>query len=272
MSQAEMTQSAGEQAVEVWNGELTIRFQVAGSGPPLLYLHPAMGMGPLDPFLTALTERYTLYAPELPGTSHGDPHSIHKVDDLWDLVLIYEEAIRGLELDAPPVLMGQSFGGMLAAELAAHFPEIASRLVLLAPLGLWRADAPVTDYMSAAPHELPAMLFADPTGPAAQATFTMPPDPEMAIAIQAGMVWAMGCSGKFLWPIPDRGLRKRLHRIAAPTLIVWGEQDNLVSSSYAEEFGAAIAQSEVKIVPGSGHIPQVEATAVTLALVTDFLG
>jgi pimeloyl-ACP methyl ester carboxylesterase len=249
-----------------------MRVQVAGSGPPLLYLHPAMGMGPLDPFLTALTNEYTLYAPELPGTSHGDPHSIHKVDDLWDLVLIYEEAIRGLELEEPPVLMGQSFGGMLAAELAARFPQIASKVVLLAPLGLWRDDAPVTDYMSAAPHELPEILFADPTGPAAQATFAMPPDPEMAIAIQAGIVWAMGCTGKFVWPIPDRGLRKRLHRISAPTLVVWGEHDKLISASYADEFGAAIADSRVEIVSGSGHIPQVEATEATLGIVREFLG
>jgi pimeloyl-ACP methyl ester carboxylesterase len=271
MSQAQTQPSIGEKVVEVWNGELAIRFQVAGSGPPLVYLHPAMGMGPLDPFLIDLAERYTIYAPEIPGTTPGDPHSIHKVDSLWDLVLIYEEAIRGLGLAEPPLLIGQSFGGMVAAELAAHFPGIGSKLILLAPLGLWREDAPVTDFMSARPEQLPAILFADPAGPAAVATFTMPPDPEMAIAIQSGMVWAMGCTGKFLWPIPDRGLRKRLHRITMPTLIVWGEKDNLVPSVYAEEFGDAIADSTVAIVPGSGHIPQVEATAATLALVGDFL-
>jgi pimeloyl-ACP methyl ester carboxylesterase len=270
MSQAEMT-PVGEQSVRVWNDQITIRFQVAGSGPPLLYLHPAMGMAPLDPFLTALTEQYTLFAPEVPGTTPGDPHSIHKVDDLWDLVLIYEEAIRGLGLEEKPVLMGQSFGGMLAAELAAHYPDLASKLVLLSPLGLWREDAPVADYMSTPPQELPALLFADANGPAAHATFAMPPDPDIAIAIQSGIVWAMGCTGKFLWPIPDRGLRKRLHRIAAPTLVLWGSEDRLVPSAYAEEFGAAIAGSTVEVIPDAGHIPQVEATETTLGIVQDFL-
>lgn len=55
----------------------------------------------------------------------------------------------------------------------------------------------------------------------------------------ASMVWALGCTGKFCWPIPDRGLAKRLHRVTAPTLIVWGEEDGLFSVAYAEEFARA---------------------------------
>lgn len=272
MSQAQMSPTIGETSVEVWGGELTIRFQVAGSGPPLLYLHPAAGLGPFDPFLTALTESFTIYAPEIPGTTPGDPQAIHKVDDLHDLVLIYEEAIRGLGLSEIPVLVGQSFGGMLAAELAAHFPGLASKLVLLAPLGLWREDAPVADYMNTPPQELPALLFADPSGPGAQAMFAMPDDPELVVAIQAAFVWALGCTGKFVWPIPDRGLRKRLHRISVPTLTVWGEEDRLNPVAYAEEFGKAIADNTVRVIPGVGHIPQVEASEKTLALVEEFLG
>ena len=50
--------------------------------------------------------------------------------------------------------------------------------------------------------------------------------------------WSLACTGKFIWPIPDRGLRKRLHRITAPTLIVWGHQDRLVKTVYADEFAA----------------------------------
>lgn len=272
MSNAQVTPTVETATVEVWNGELNIRFQRIGSGPPMLYLHPAAGLGPFDPFLTTLSERFTIWAPEVPGTTPGDPHAIHRVDDLWDLVLIYEEAIRALGLDEPPVLMGQSFGGMLAAELAAHFPSLPSKLILLDPIGLWRADAPIADYMSAPPTELPALLFADPAGPAAQAMFTMPDDPETAIAIQAGFVWALGCTGKFVWPIPDRGLRKRLHRISVPTLTIWGEQDRLVPVVYAEEFGARIRDNTVRIVSGAGHIPQMEATEATLAVVDEFLG
>lgn len=257
--------------IEVWSGALTIRFQVAGSGPPIVYLHPAAGLGHWDRFLTTLAGSHTLYAPEFPGTTPGDPHAIHKVDSLHDLVLVYEEAIRGLELDQPPVLIGQSVGGMLAAELAAHFPDLASRLVLLAPIGLWREDRPLADWMSTPPQLLPELLFADPSGPAAAAMFTMPPDPELAVEIQAGLVWAMGCTGKFVWPIPERGLHKRLHRIAVPTTIIWGRHDRLNPVDYAEEFGRRIADSEVHVLEESGHIPQVEQADATLEIVEAFL-
>lgn len=266
------TPTVERRSVEVAGGRLSLGFQVAGSGPPLLYLHPAAGMGHWDAFLTTLTERYTVYAPEVPGTTPGDPHAIHRVDDLWELVLAYEEAIRGLELTEKPVLVGQSFGGMLAAELAAAYPDLCSRLVLLAPLGLWQQDRPLANWMDTPPEELPGLLFADPTGEAAQSMFTMPDDPDLVIAIQAGMVWAMGCTGKFVWPIPERGLSRRLHRVTAPTLILWGEEDRLNPVGYAADFGAAIAGSVVQTIPGCGHIPQVEATAATLGHVEAFLG
>src|SRR5439155_7047164 len=102
----------GEQTLSVWNGRLKMRVKVAGAGSPLLYLHPAAGLA-WDPFLSHLAERYTVYAPEFPGTSAGDPHAIHQIDTLGNVVLAYEEMVRKLGL-VDPVVVGQSFGGMLA--------------------------------------------------------------------------------------------------------------------------------------------------------------
>jgi pimeloyl-ACP methyl ester carboxylesterase len=260
-----------DRALDVWNGKVTLHVKVLGNGSPVLYLHPAAGLV-VDPFLEAMAQEHTIYAPEVPGTSQGDPHAIHQVDDLHDLVLIYEEAIRALNLDGPPIAIGQSFGGMLASELAAHFPGIFSKLVLLDPIGLWREDAPLAKWIEAGPADLPAMLFHDPEGPAAKAVFTPPDDPELAIAGASAMVWAIGCTGKFVWPIPDRGLHKRLHRVDTPTLIIWGENDRLVPVTYAQEFGDRIKGSRVEIIPECGHIPQAEQPEQTLRLVRDFLG
>jgi pimeloyl-ACP methyl ester carboxylesterase len=260
-----------DHAVAVWNDRITVHFKVIGTGPPVVYLHPAAGLA-FDPFLLELSERHTIYAPEVPGTSAGDPHAIHQVDDLHDLILIYEEAIRALQLAEPPVAIGQSFGGMLAAELDAHYPNLFSKLVLLAPIGLWREDAPLANWMEAPAAELPGMLFHDPAGPAAKAMLTPPDDPEAAIAMQSGLVWALGCTGKFVWPIPERGLHKRLHRITAPTLIVWGENDNLNPVAYAAELASQIAGSRAEVIPSCGHIPQVEKSSETLGLVQQFLG
>lgn len=259
-----------EQTLEVWGGRIRLRVKTAGSGPPLVYLHPAGGLV-FDPLLAALASEYRIYAPEIPGTSAGDPYAIHEVDTLSDLVLLYEEAIRKLDLPARPVVFGPSFGGMLAAELASCFPGLFDRVVLCSPLGLWRPDLPIANWMTTPASELPALLFSDPDCAAAKAALTPPADPEAAVTVLSSMVWAQACTGKFVWSIPDRGLRKRLHRLTAPTLIVWGEDDALIPAGYASEFGAAIADSQVEIVAGAGHIPQAEQMATTLALVRGFL-
>ena len=258
-----------DRVVDVWDDTIGLRVKVRGQGPALVYLHPSAGLA-WDPFLDRLAERYTIYAPEFPGTSADDRYAIHRVDDLWQVVLMYEEALRRLGVE-DAVLVGQSFGGMLACELAAAYPDRFSRLVVLDPVGLWRDEMPVANWVAAPPTALPGLLFADPSGPAAQAMLTPPADPEEAIAAGAGLVWALGCTGKFLWPIPDKGLEARLHRITAPTLIVWGEQDRLISAGYADLFAARIAESKVEIIPGAGHIPQVEQTEATYAVVETFL-
>ena len=258
-------------ALKAWGGRLTMHVKTMGRGEPLVYLHPAAGLA-IDPFLMELSRRYTVYAPEVPGTSTGDPNAIYEVDSLSDLVLIYEETIRTLALPATPVVVGPSFGGMLAAELASHLPKLFKKVVLCDPFGLWRADLPIADWMTVPPSGLPGLLFKNPESPAAKRMFTPPPDPEQGVLLQSARVWALGCTGKFVWPIPEKGLHFRLHRIVAPTLIIWGEDDLLIPVAYAKEFAQAIGGSRVEIVQQCGHVPQVEQQEATLGLVLGFLG
>jgi pimeloyl-ACP methyl ester carboxylesterase len=265
----EVTPQIEERVLPVWDDRVALRVDVAGSGPPLVYLHSAAGLV-WDPFLERLAGERTVYAPRVPGTPPGEPEAIQEVDDIWDLVLLYEEAIRALGLDRP-TLMGQSFGGMLACELAAAYPQLFGALIVLDPIGLWRDDAPVANWLAVSPEKLPALLFHDPGHEAARAMQTLPEDPDAAVAAVAGTVWALGCTTKFVWPIPDKGLAKRLHRIEAPTLVVWGRQDRLAPVAYAEEFGRRIAGSRVELVDACGHIPQLEQPEATFALVSEFL-
>jgi pimeloyl-ACP methyl ester carboxylesterase len=261
---------AREEVVPVGDGRVDMRVQVRGSGPPLVFLHPAGGFA-WDPFLEELARARTVYAPLVPGTSPADPDAIDDVRDLWELVLLEQEALSALGLEGADII-GSSFGGMLACELQATFPGMFGKLVLLDPIGLWRDDAPVANWMMTAPEDLPGLLFADPSSEAAQAMFALPEDRgAMADAI-ATLTWAMGCTAKFVWPVPDRGLARRLHRITAATLVIWGKDDALVSSVYAEEFGRRIKRARVQVLEGCGHVPQVERRAETLALVREFLG
>lgn len=245
------------------------KIKVAGNGPPLVYLHAAGG--PIwDDFVEGLTERFTVYAPHHPGTGDTARESIHQVDSLWDLVLIYDEIFDALKLSSVPVV-GTSFGGMMACELAAYRPDRISKIVLLDPIGLWRDDAPVAPYMLMPPEKLLATLYKHLDAAPVQKAIKMPDDPKEAATVVADLVWALGATGKFVWPIPDKGLKKRIHRITAKALIIWGQDDALISSVYAKEFAQRIANSRVEIINDCGHVPQVERLEIVKPMVANFL-
>ena len=128
---------------------------------------------------------------------------------------------------------------MVAAEIAATSPHRVDKLVLIAPIGLWRDDHPVPDISGIPPASLPALVFADPDEPArAVAAGARPDRPESLFRASQTMASIL----QFIWPLPDKGLSKRLYRVKAPTLLVWGAQDGLVHPAYGEDFPAAIAE------------------------------
>ena len=159
----------------------------------------------------------TVYAPRYPGTSRGDPEAVHALDSWLDLIVYYGELLDRLELGAP-AFVGHSFGGLVAAEIAAAASRSVGRLVLIDPVGLWRDDLPVKNWMVLSDSERRPSLFADPAGEAAQQFFAVPSDPAARVDVLAQFIWAQACTGKFVWPMPDRGLKNRIapHRGADP--------------------------------------------------------
>jgi pimeloyl-ACP methyl ester carboxylesterase len=78
---------------------------------------------------------------------------------------------------------------------------------------------------------------------------------EILIAMSRGFRTA----AKFLFPIPENGLERRLWRIKAPTMVVWGEQDKFISPIYADIFREKIANSEIVRLPNTGHLIGLES-------------
>lgn len=259
--------STREQVVEVRKGMFQTRVLIKGDGPPVVFLHGISGLK-WDPFLDDLATRFTVYAPMFPGSDCSA--DIDHLDNLWDVVLYKYELLDQLGLRSPAVV-GHNFGGMVAAEMAATNPERVSRLVLIAPYGLWRDDYPTTDPVANFPDTLNRATFYDPEGPVAQEILAQPTDPEEASAAFVRWNAAMGSATKFLWPIPDKGLKKRLHRIQAPTLLVWGKQDGMVPPVYANEFASRIADARIKLIDQAGHLPHREQREQVSALILDFL-
>jgi pimeloyl-ACP methyl ester carboxylesterase len=257
-----------QRTLTVWQGQVPFRVHVAGSGPAVMFLHGPWGLK-WRSFLDALTGRFTVYAPEHPGTTPGDPDAIRHIDSLWDLVLCYDEMLDRLGL-SEVMLIGHSFGGMVACEIAAARPSRIRRMALIDPIGLWKDDAPVTNWMLLSAQDLPRYVFRDVNGPAAKALFAIPDDLEDGALARTNLTWAMGSTGKFIWPIPDKGLRKRIHRIEAHTLLIWGAEDRLVPFVYAEEFSRRLPKTRIEVVKEAGHAPHMEHPESVAALVEAF--
>ena len=256
--------------LRLWQNKVDTEIEIAGSGPALVYLHGPWGLAPDRAFIARLAGSHTVYAPKHPGTSRGNHEAVHALDSWLDLVVYYGELFDRLELRAP-ALVGHSFGALVAAEIAAAVPRAIGKLVLIDPVGLWRDDHPVKNWMVLSDVERRSTLFADPEGEASQRFFSVPTDPAERIDALAQFIWSQACTGKFVWPVADRGFKLRSHRITAPTLIVWGKADRIIAPIYAEEFATRIADARIAMIDDAGHLPHHEQPAAVARVVTEFL-
>lgn len=248
-----MTAQATEiRMLEIGNNRPPVEVWEAGQGSPLVYLHGAGGLMPDDLFFQALAGQFHVHAPLLPG--YGGSLGEELLMDMLDATLHTGDVIEALGLDNP-ALVGHSMGGMLAAELASLAPNDVGRLALIAPAGLWLETHPIEDLFAKLPFELPELLFHDVAlGEKLLAAGMDLEDPAFLADFLVIRARRLGMAGKLLFPIPDRGLSRRLHRIKAKTLILWGESDRLINPVYGEAFAAAIANSELRTLPEAGHL------------------
>lgn len=251
--------------VSVRGGRFTTSMMRGGSGPPLLFLHGAGG--PMDgaPFLDDLARHFTVFAPAHPGFGPGE--GIEHLDDVLDFTLYYLDFLEEVGIEKPHVV-GHSLGGMLAAEMAALAPQLLNRLVLICPAGLWLDAVPIPDFFTFSPEQLVRSALHDPKGPVGKALLAQLRDPRLALSSYR----CLASAGKFLWPIPEKGLRKRIHRVKLPTLVIWGASDGLIPTVYADAFHASIPGSQVAILNGAGHLPMLEQREAFVQAVTCFLG
>ena len=253
------------QVITVSGAEIEVASK--GSGEPLVYLHGAYGYRGWHPFLDALAEQFTVYAPIQPGFIDSAPGP-DDIDDMLDLTLYHFDLLDALGLDAPNIV-GHFLGGMIAAEMAALRPASVGKLVLAAPAGIWLEDDPGIDYFATPMEELRGVLFADPNSEAAKSILPEPQDDLERGTQIIERVRSLATVGKFLWPIPDKGLKKRMPRITAPTLVIVGEQDKVVPASYGNEFASRIEGASVHTMASAGHMMMLEQAGEFAGVVTE---
>ncbi len=237
-----------------------------GQGPTVVWLHGPHGLRGHDPVVAALTQRYAVIAPLAPGVA--DLSEIDNVDDVHDLALHYDAVFDALNLDRI-TLIGHSFGAMTAAEYAAHYPRRVGKLILLSPFGLWTDAHPVADLFSVPYANFNAMLWKG--GKPSPEMSDPADDPNDPVEKQVALAQAMTTVAKFIWPIPDRGLRRRLPRITAQTLVIHGTDDAFVPVHYADEFVGAIRGARTAVIAGAAHMAPYEQPAEVLRLIDEFV-
>ncbi len=248
-------------------GAFDVRVWSAGSGAPILYLHGFEHHPGAASFLARLSRNHAVRAPEHPGC--GESTGFEENYDVIDVALYYRRMIEAWN-NGPVDVIGHSLGGMFAAELAALSPHLVRRLVLVDAYGLWLDDNPMPDPFALAPKELEAAKWFDPNkAPMPEPSAFNAENGSRALAIFRAQ--NLGTATKFMWPVPDRGLNRRLPYVKAPTLIVHGAADGLVPLAYAQAFARLIPQARVTVIRNAGHLPMIEAEDEFISTVNDFL-
>jgi pimeloyl-ACP methyl ester carboxylesterase len=235
-----------------------------GDGPPLLFLHAAGGAGRWHEFHELLARDFTVFAPDHPGFGASD--EFPDVTDMTDLVYHYLDVIERLGL-ARPHVVGGSFGGWLAAELAVHTPPAVGSLMLLSAAGLRLPDHPIADLFLMTPPELVAALFRDP----AKAAGLFPAEPGVDDVLAAYR--DMAAFARFAWTpfLCNPKLERRLRRVTAPTRVVWPADDRVVPIAHGHRYAELIPKAELTVIEDCGHAMYFERPAEFAGVVTEFL-
>jgi pimeloyl-ACP methyl ester carboxylesterase len=246
------------------------RVREAGAGAPLVFLHGAGGLLPDEPLLAKLAERFHVLAPVWPG--FGEDAGEERLEDMLDFTLHGWDVVEALGLERPH-LVGHSMGGMIAAEMACVNNAGLGKLALLAPVGLWLDAHPIPDLFATPPWELPGLLFFDPA--AGQKALLAGLDFGNDAALTRFMVEnarRLGTAGKILFPIPNRRLSKRLYRLRADTLLVWGREDKLIPPVYASRWQELVPRARLAWIERAGHMLHLEQPGGVAEAIAGFLG
>jgi pimeloyl-ACP methyl ester carboxylesterase len=235
-----------------------------GRGAPLLVLHPQFAANQWFPYHDTLATHFQVFAPDHPG--FGQSARPEWLDGIDDLVFHYVDLLDTLRLDCVAVL-GTSLGGWIAAELAATHPQRVQRLVLVGAAGIKVDGVERFDVFLHSVEETLQRLFHDAT----RSTQLLPTElgPEVIVRgyHEATTLARLSWNPYFY----DPKLARRLRRITAPTLVLWGENDTFLPPAHGEAYAQLIPGATLQTIPECGHFVPFERTELFAQSVMPFL-
>ena len=238
-----------------------------GEGRPILFLHPGIGIAPDAPVLDRLASKARVIAPSHPGFGRSEqPKDMTTIDDL---AYFYLDLMDELRLEGA-TLVGISFGGWLAAEIAVKSTSRIARLVLADAVGIKvgaRDTRDIADIFAMSEAELAQQAWFNPE--AAKRDYK-----SMAESDLVAIARNREALARYGWQpyMHDPKLKQRLHRIRVPALVLWGEADRIASPDYGRAYAAALPNARFELLPRAGHFPHLEAPDEFAARVLAFEG
>jgi pimeloyl-ACP methyl ester carboxylesterase len=237
---------------------LDIAFARVGNGPPVFFVHGAAEDSRVwQPQLAALADEFTVVAWDEPGAGHSSelPAGFRLLDYANCLAVLIERLDLG-----PAHVAGRSWGSTLVLELYRRRPELVATLVLAGGYAGWKGSLPeeevsarvegVRNVLSASAEEFdPASLGLFPDGPP---TEFVPLLEEVAGDVRPESLRTL------LYEMAEADQRDVLPRITVPTLLIWGELDARSPLTVAKQFERTIPNTTLVVIPGAGHVCQLE--------------
>ena len=237
-----------------------------GTGNPLLLLHGFQHIDPRLPVVDLLARDAQLIAPSHPGFGHSSRPA--EFDTVYDLVHLYLALLDTLP-QGPLTLMGLSFGGWLAAEIAVKAGRRIERLILVDALGIkvsGRETPDILDVFNAHPQDVIARSWHDP-----QTFAPRYDDMEDDELVTRARNWEALARYGFDPYMYNPQLKRWLSSIKARTLVLWGASDGVVKPAYGEAYARLIPGARFESIANAGHHPEIEQPEALAARVQAFL-
>jgi pimeloyl-ACP methyl ester carboxylesterase len=234
-------------------GQVPLEISLAGEGQPLLFLHGGEYFAQNQDFLDRLARRRRVLVPRHPGFGGSErPDGFRTVHDL---AYLYLDLLEQQHLN-DVVLVGSSFGGWIALEMCVRSVERIGRLALIDTLGVkfgGREQRDIADIYALPADEVLRRTFFAPER-------TAPDYTRLDDAEAASIASDRAATVLYGWRpyMHDPGLRRWLHRVRVPTLVVWGQGDGIVSPDYGEKLCRSLPDARLELISEAGHYPQIE--------------
>jgi pimeloyl-ACP methyl ester carboxylesterase len=245
-------------------GTVEVSVTDRGQGRPSLLLHGGGGPLTVNGFadLLAAERPARVITPTHPGFG-GTPRP-DSLASVQGLAALYVALLEELGLRDVTVI-GNSIGGWIAAEMALLDTNRISSFVLVDAVGIEVPGHPIADFFSLTPRQVAELSYHDPDRFGIDPS-KLPPEALKAMAgNRATLAIYAGTS------MTGAGLAERLAGVRTPSLVVWGDSDQIADATYGRAFADAIPGARFQLLKDTGHLPQIETPDQLLDAIWEFV-